>query len=259
MNVSEHAVQIGSVVAALLVWQLAVGVFGAVSPSVLPAPTAIGSRTVVLLADPSFLAHVAATVRRTIIASAFAAGFGVVIGVAMGYSDTVRALLGPIFSALYPLPVVALLPLLLLVFGRGDAALIFTAAFGGFFLVAWNAMSGAGGIESVYVDVARDNGATSTYALFREVLLPGSLPVVFTGLRLGLSTSFLIVISVELIAGNNGLGYVMWVSWNTYRLADLYASLVVIGALGMVITYGLASLQRVLVPWDEDTPRRKLI
>ncbi|MEF8781117.1 MAG: ABC transporter permease subunit, partial [Haloferacaceae archaeon] len=109
---------------------------------------------------------------------------------------------------------------------------------------------------AVYVDVARDNGATSTYALFREVLLPGSLPIVFTGLRLGVSTSFLIVISVELIAGNDGLGYFLWVSWNTYQLHELYAALVVVGAFGILITYGLERLQRYLVPWNADVDAR---
>ncbi|AUX08791.1 ABC transporter permease [Halalkaliarchaeum desulfuricum] len=259
MRGRKLAAQFGSVAVVLLFWQLSVDVFGLVSPSVLPAPTAIAVQTAALGVDAGFLAHVASTLRRTVIASVFAAGFGIVIGLAMGWNDTVRSLLGPIFSALYPLPVVALLPLLILIFGRGDGALIFAAAFGGFFLVAWNAMSGAGGIESVYFDVARDNDATSTYALFREVLLPGSLPVVFTGLRLGLSTSFLIVISVELIAANDGLGYFMWVSWNTYQLGELYASVVVIGAFGIAITYGLERLQGYLVPWEEETPRRRLI
>lgn len=259
MRNRDYAAQIGSAVAVLLLWQLSVDVVGLISPSVLPAPTAIAITTATLATDAGFLAHVGSTLRRTVIASVFAAGFGIVLGLAMGWSDTVRSLLGPIFSALYPLPVVALLPLLILIFGRGDGALIFAAAFGGFFLVAWNAMSAAGGIESVYFDVARDNDATSTYALFREVLLPGSLPVVFTGLRLGLSTSFLIVISVELIAANDGLGYFMWVSWNTYQLAELYASVVVIGAFGIAITYGLEQLQGYLVPWEEETPRRRLI
>lgn len=256
----ERATQLASVVGFLLAWQIAVGILEVVPSSVLPTPAAIGVTTATLATEGRFLAHVAATLGRTAVASAFAAGFGILVGLAMGWNETLRTLFGPILSALYPLPVVALLPLLLLVFGRGDAALVFTAAFGGFFLVVWNAVDAAGGIEAGYFDVARDNGATSTYALFREVLLPGSLPLVFTGLRLGLSTSFLIVISVELIAGNDGLGYFMWVSWNTYQLANLYASLVVIGAVGAVITYGLESLQDRIVPWNADAdPRRRLI
>lgn len=256
----KHAIQLSSAIAVLLAWQLSVGSLGIVPPNVLPTPVAIAANTAALATDGRFLAHAAATVRRTVAASLFAATFGILVGLAMGWNDTLRALFGPLFSALYPLPVVALLPLLLLIFGRGDAALVFTAAFGGFFLVLWNAMDAAGGIEAVYFDVARDNGATSTYALFREVLLPGSLPIVFTGLRLGLSTSFLIVISVELIAGNDGLGYFMWVSWNTYQLPNLYASLVVIGAFGIAITYGLEYLHGYLVPWNVDAdPGRGLM
>ncbi|MEF8781132.1 MAG: ABC transporter permease, partial [Haloferacaceae archaeon] len=152
----DYAVQLASAGAFLLAWQLAVGSFQLVPSSVLPAPAAIAVDTAALATDGRFLEHVAATLRRTVVASFFAAGVGIPLGLAMGWNDALKALLAPLFAALYPLPVGALLPLLLLLFGRGDAALVFTAAFGGFFLVLWNAMNAAGGIEAVYVDVARD-------------------------------------------------------------------------------------------------------
>jgi NitT/TauT family transport system permease protein len=129
-------------------------------------------------------------------------------------------------------------------------AIVFTAVLGATVLVLWNARTGARTIGSVYVDVARDNGATSTYALYREVLLPGAMPLVLVGIRLGLSTSLLIVVAVEFVAGGDGLGYVLWTAWLAYRLADLWAALVAVGTIGVAVTYGLAAIQRFLVPWN---------
>lgn len=229
-------------------WQLVLHL-ELVHAAVLPAPTTILASTVALLGDGEFLRHFSTSMTRTVVAGGVAVMSGTVIGLAMGWNTTVRALLQPPISALYPLPVIALLPLLVLAFGSSETALVFTAAFGGFFLVVSNAKNGATRIEQVYLDAARDNGATSTYQLFREVLLPGSLPLLFTGVRLGVSTSFLIVISVELIAGGEGLGYLMWVAWNTYALEELYGTIVVIGLVGVAITYGLEYLQHRLVPW----------
>lgn len=239
--------QILSVAVLLGLWELLVrsGMIGSV---VLPRPTVIGATALTLLGDGEFLGHVRTSLVRTAVAGLLAVVFGTTVGIAMGWSRTVRAVIQPPLSALYPLPVITLFPLLILAFGSSDAATVFTAAFGGFFLVVSNAKNGIDRIDRVYVDAARDNGANSTADLFREVLLPGALPLLCTGIRLGLSTAFLIVISVELIAGGRGLGYVMWVAWNTYALDQLYASVVVIGLVGITITYGLESFQRRIVP-----------
>jgi ABC-type nitrate/sulfonate/bicarbonate transport system permease component len=251
--------QLGTLAVPLAIWQLAVGAFGIVSPSVLPAPLAIAETTVALLGDAGFRSDVFTTLRRTLIASLAGSTLGTVVGLAMGWNRTIKSFLSPLAAAIFPLPMIALLPLLILLFGSNETALIVTAGMGTFFVVLWNAMDGARGIGTVYADVARDNGATSTYRLFREVLLPGSLPLVLVGLRLGVSTSLLIVVAVELVAGSSGLGNFLWVSWMTYQLTDLYAALVVSGVFGVVFTYGLAALHVRLVPWEADVRRNVVL
>lgn len=247
-----------SFAATLLVWELAAGVTGLFSPEILPPPLVIAEHTAAALADGQFLGHVVATVGRTLLAAAIASVSGTVVGLAMGWNRYVKAVLSPLAAAIFPLPMISVFPLLVLFVGSTERALIVTTALGSFFLVLWNARDGARNVESVHVDVARDNGATSVYALFREVLLPGSLPLILTGVRLGVSTSLLIVVTVEFVAGGDGLGYVLWTSWMSYRIPELYAALVVVGALGALSTYGFASLQSKLVPWST-TPRRETV
>jgi NitT/TauT family transport system permease protein len=253
-----RSLQLLSLLVPVAVWQLAVGVFGVVSPAILPPPLVIAQNTVASLTDAAFLNHAAVTVRRTVVASAFASVFGTLLGLAMGWTPRLKAVLSPLAAAVFALPTIALLPLVILVLGSTERALVFTAALGAFFLVLWNAMNGARDVETVYLDVARDNGATSRYTLFREVLLPGALPLVLVGVRLGLSTSLLIVVAVEFIVGSAGLGHFLYVSWVAYRLPDVYTTLVVVGAFGIAITYGLAFVQYYLVPW-RDTVRRTLV
>lgn len=249
---ADRRKQAVSVVAVVVVWQLATGVFEVVSSAVLPSPVEITIALGALLFDTRFLGHVGTTLWRTAVAAAIAVPAGIAVGVAMGWNDRVHRGVSPLLYALYPMPVVALLPLILVIFGSGDRALIFVAALGGFFLLVWNAAAAVENVDPVYFEVARDNGATSTTTLFREVLLPGSLSLLFTGFRVCLSTALLVVIATEFIAANSGLGFFLWQSWRSYLLADLYAAVLVIGLFGIAITYGLGVLYKRLVPWETE-------
>ncbi|AOW80722.1 binding-protein-dependent transport system inner membrane protein [Halodesulfurarchaeum formicicum] len=233
----------------IVLWQGAVSA-GLLDPTFVPPPIEIGQRTLHLLTEANFRGHVYATLRRTGLAAGSSALFGIPIGFAMAANKRIRAVLSPVISAIFALPVIALFPLLILVMGSTEAALVFTGAVGSFILIVWNARNGAKAIDPVYLEVARDNGARSRLAQLREVWLPGALPLVFVGLRLGLSMSLLIVTAVEFVAGTDGLGYVLWISWQASVLPDLYATLVVIGAIGVLVTDGLATLRTRLIPWD---------
>ncbi len=251
----DRLYQTASIVAGLVAWQLAVGTV--VSTDVVLAPTTIAAHTLTLLGEESFVTHVSATLRRTLLASVAATVVGVTVGTSMGWSERVKTALAPLFSAVYPIPVISLLPLVILVVGTGGGAIVFTAALGGYFVMLWNAMNGARQVRSIYVDAAVDNGATGRVALFREVLLPGSLPAIFVGLRLATNTALLLVISAELLIGDSGLGYFLWVSYRTYSLPDVYAALVLAGLVGVGITYGLGRVEETLVAWNPtDVPTR---
>ncbi|MFW6376810.1 MAG: ABC transporter permease [archaeon] len=243
-----------SLLVPIVVWHGVVSA-GLVSQTVLPPPLSIAETTVASLGESTFRGHVLATLVRTALASAIAAPLGTLVGFAMAVDRDLRAVLSPVTSAVFALPTVAMFPLLILVVGTTGRALVLTAAIGAFVLVVWNARDGARSIDHTYVELARDNGATSRSDLVREVWLPGSLPLLLVGLRLGLSMSLLIVTAVEFVAADSGLGYVLWISWTAYRLPEMYAALVIVGVVGMAITYGLAALSDRLLPWAPDAGR----
>lgn len=242
--------QLGSITMVLVLWQLGTLWWPAPNAVIVPSPLETLAYTMALVTDPSFLGDVANTLLRTGVATVLALIAGVPVGIAMGWSRTIDELLSPQLSALYPLPVIALLPLLMLFFHNGSVAIVVAAAFGGFFLIVWNSMVGVEQIQNLYVDVALDNGVTSTRTLFSEILLPGALPMIVVGLRLCLYTALLIVISAEMLFGSNGLGYVLWISYQTYSIPAVYGTLVVVGAIGIVVTYGLDWVAATVLPWQ---------
>jgi len=256
MVVSKEA-RLLTLLVPVALWQGVVSA-GIVSASVLPPPIIIAQRTVSLLGEQAFHEHLFRSVRRTVLAAGVAALVGVPVGFAMAANRRIRNTLSPIISAIFALPVIALFPLIILILGSNEAAIVFTAAVGSFILLVWNARNGADAIDPAYLEVATDQGATSRLSLLKEVWLPGSLPLVLVGLRLGLSMSLLIVTGVEFVAGNSGLGYVLWISWQTGLEPKMYATLVVIGVLGILIADGLTLLRRRLIPWDQASDRTVL-
>lgn len=255
--VGSKTTRLLTLLAPVVLWQGAVS-GGLVSPAVLPPPLVIAGRTVTLLGDPEFLDHLFRSVRRTVLAAGLAALAGVPIGFAMAANRQIRNALSPVISAIFALPVIAVFPLIILIVGSNEAAIVFTAAVGSFILLVWNARNGADAIDPAYVEVAKNHGATDRWDLVKEVWLPGSLPLVFVGLRLGLSMSLLIVTGVEFVAGNSGLGYVLWISWQTGLEPKLYATLVVIGVVGILAADGLALVRTHLIPWDRTGDRTVL-
>lgn len=259
MTRTKRLVQALSALLLVGCWSLATTVTGVIPSSALPGPTAVATGLYAVLTDVDFLSHMWTTVRRTILASLVAIPSGVAVGFAMGANARVKELLGPFIYGLYPLPGIALLPLVVLALGDERQAIVFLGALGGFFVLVWNAMSALQNIDRVYFDVARENGATTRWELFREVMLPGSLSYLLTGIRLCLSTALLVVISVEFITSRDGLGFFVWRAWQLYDLPELYAGVIVIGVLGIGVTYGLQWLYGWVVPWGQSVDDRTIV
>lgn len=248
-----YLVPIASLLGVLVLWEILVGYVHVIEPYLLPPPSDILSALAMLLGTESFIGHIRATLVRTFLASIIASVPGVILGLAMGWSRTVKALVFPIVSATYPLPKVALLPLFMLVFGIGDRAFILTTGLAATFLVMFNSMRGVADIGNLYFEVAQDNEVNSVYTYFKEILLPGALPMIFTGLRLTLNTALLVMIAVEFVAARQGLGAFIWTRWSTLQTDQMYAAVLVVSLVGVLITYGLAWAADYTMPWKSDT------
>jgi NitT/TauT family transport system permease protein len=199
--------------------------------------------------------HLSISLQRIILGFLLGAIPGTIIGLLMGWSKAVRAFVDPIVAATYPIPKISLLPLLIVIFGLGEMSKVVTVAIAGFFLILISTAHGVMRIDPVLVDAAQNYGATG-WKLFIKVILPASLPAIFTGLRLSLGVSLLIIVAAEFVAANRGIGYLIWISWSVLSVGKMYVGLVVIAALGLLFTNGLERLGKALMPWAQDIQER---
>ena len=119
---------------------------------------------------------------------------------------------------------------------------------GAFFPMLITTLAGVRQINQIYFEVGQNYGVRGR-KIFTHILLPGSLPSILAGLRLAVNTGFVLAISVEVIAARNGLGVLLWFSWQTFRVSELYAVLIVISLLGVILNYLLDRTTHQLIPW----------
>jgi NitT/TauT family transport system permease protein len=176
---------------------------------------------------------------------------GIIIGLIMGLSRWVRAALDPIVSATYPIPKIAILPLIMLLFGIGDASKIVVIAVAVVFLVLINTMVGVMTIDPIYFDVAKNYGAPWR-KLFTRLIIPGALPLIFAGLRLGLGVALIVIVAAEFVAAKAGIGYLIWTSWETLIIENMFVGIIVITILGVITSIMLREVERAVIPWRKE-------
>lgn len=216
-----------------------------------PPPSRIFVAAVALVRSGELLTHLQASLLRIIFGFALGALVGVPVGLALGAFRVLRAMFDPILSALYVIPKIAILPLIMLIFGLGEGSKIAIVALATFFVVAINSLAGVRQVEPILIEAGRNFGANGLQ-MFRHVILPGALPSIFTGLRLGAGTSLLVIIAAEFVAANEGIGFLIWRSWTTLVTENMFVGLVVIAALGMIFTWLLHQVGRLVMPWQAE-------
>jgi len=162
-----------------------------------------------------------------------------------------RIFFDPLIAALMPIPKVALMPLLLLALGFGDASKIALVATAVFFPVIVNTYAGAANIDRIYWDVARNFGASS-YVMFTRVVFFGALPLIFAGLKIALAVSFVVLVAAEFVASKTGIGYLIWNSWELLQVDYMFVGIVLIGILGLITTALFQEIERKIIPWKAD-------
>ena len=251
---AEHRVAVASPIALVLAWEWA-SATGVLREAFFPRPTTVAVHLGQLAAAGTLWEHAGATLVRIAWAFAGSALLGVGVGLAMGSWRRLREGLDPVFTAVYPIPSVLFLPLVSFLVPAGEVAVVVTSAVTSFFLVALTTTHGVRQIDRLVIEAATHYGARG-FRLFASVLLPGALPFVFTGLRLGLGYALIVVIAVEIVSASRGLGAFLWLSWQVLKVEDMYAAFLVIATLGAVLSYGLAALRARLLPWVQDVAER---
>lgn len=221
---------------------------GQLDPIFWPAPSTLWETLQDLIAEDDLLGDIQITLLRILGGFLLGAIPGVALGLAMGLFWPVRVFFMPLAAAIYAVPKIAVLPLVIIAFGIGETSKLVIVAISIFFLVVLNTMGGVLAIDPSYRDVARNLGA-SRLELFTTIALPGALPSIFTGLRLALGFALIVIVGTEFLSPGRGVGYLIWESYQTLQIKAMLIGLIVTGLMGWALTLLIDVVERIAIPW----------
>jgi NitT/TauT family transport system permease protein len=231
----------------LLMWELAVR-NGLLDSRFLPSPSSVFGELASLLVSGELLRDLGWTLQRVAIGFLLGAIPGIVLGLVLGLSPLLNALLRPLIAAIYPVPKIALFPLIMMYFGLGETSKWAIVAIAVFFQVFFSTLAGVVNIDAIYLDVARNFGA-SRWQTYRTIALPAAMPYVLTGCQLGLGMALIVVVVAEQFGTKNGLGFLIWRSWQVFEVRDMFVGLMMVALLGAMLQWLTHWLEHRLVRW----------
>lgn len=254
----------------LVVWHQVAVRLG--NPWLVPRPLAVANRLLHPFAnvlDTGSLAYnVAVSGLRVLLGFALAVLVAVPLGLVMGRIGFVRRLVGPFIEMFRPLCPIAWIPFAMAVFKTYSVVnlfgvrysntifdvvqvgMLFILFYGAFFPILLNAVDGVLGVPETYVESAQVLGATRSQ-VFRKVALPAALPSVFTGLRVGLGTAWMVIVAAEMLPGSSaGIGYLIIYAYQLAEMDVLVTGMILIGAVGALLSWGISATSRPFVGWQ---------
>lgn len=252
MKLSQHiAISVVSVAVFFMLWQTA-ATRQWVDPLLLPSLTDIGLTARELLEDGyrqvPLWQHIAVSLARALSAFVLAIAIGIPLGLLMGLSDTLAAILNPFVQFLRPLPKIALIPLAVVWLGIGESSKFFLIFIATFLSVIVGASAAVERIGRSRIRLAQTLGATRGQ-IFTRVVLPDALPDLFTTVRLSIGIGWTSLIAAEMVAASSGLGW-MVVNASAYLRTDIVMlGILLLGGIGYLLDLLILGLQRVVVPW----------
>lgn len=238
--------QAGTHIGVLVAWEL-ISRF-VVSPRFLPPPTAILNAFVTTTATGELPKQLWQTASVLFVGFGLSVVTGMVVGVAMGTFRILRRILDPYVNALYAMPTVALVPLVIIWLGLEFQAKVFLTWLVAVFPVIINTQVGVSNVPGAYIETARAFGC-NRWQTFHRVVLPAAVPYLIAGVRLGLGRALVGVVVAEMFTALAGLGYMVVFYGNTFRTAELFVPIVVLALLSIAITNLIYRLERRIAPW----------
>lgn len=251
---SARGILVGSatVIALLALWYVLTTLTGAVSPERFPRPADVWAAAVQITdrgyAGGTLGVHIWHSSRLVLLGFIVAAATGVPLGLLMGVSERAEALINPAFLLLRPIPPLAWIPLAIVWFGLGDIAKIFVIWFAAFVPALINSYTGVRTLDRTLLAAARVHGASERQIL-SEVVVPGALPMIFTGLRLSLQASWTTLVAAELVGAFFGLGRVLIIAAQDIYPGMIAFAMAWVAVLGVLMTVCLGVIEWWAVPW----------
>lgn len=237
----------GSFVVVIALWQAASSA-GLVNSLFLPSPLHISQALHTMLVSGELAEHFGASLARISAGWLLGAAFGMALGMVIGLSGIGRSIGLPFISALFPIPKIALLPLLILWLGIGEPSKVATIALGVFFPMAISTYAGVDSVPHNLIRMAQSFNLP-LLAIVRKIIVPGMLPSVLAGCRITASLALVLVAAAEMIGANTGIGALVLTAGNLMQTDKLMAGIVAISILGLLIGALITWLERSLLAW----------
>lgn len=232
-----------------LVWQF-LSFVGVLDPKFLPSPIEIIQRFFELLSQGDLIIDILQSIKRVLVGFVLAGIAGISLGVLSGMYKSVYNLLNPIIEMFRPIPPIAWVPLAILWFGLGDIPAFFLVFLGAFFPIFTNTYAGVSSLDEVYKRAALTLGA-SRKVFITNILIPSALPSIFTGLKIGLGISWMVVIIAEMVGAQSGLGYMIQLNRIILDIPSVMVGMVIIGLIGFAMNRLMIIFEKFLIPWKQ--------
>jgi ABC-type nitrate/sulfonate/bicarbonate transport system permease component len=219
-----------------------------VSPVFLPGPDRAWAALVRGFAGGELWAKLVGTLQHMALGWLLASAVGIVLGTLIGSSRAMRAYVAPTLEFLRPLPASAVIPVAIALFGLTQAMALSVIAFGSIWPLLLATIHGFAAVEPRLYEVARALGLSRTAVIFK-IALPSASPDILAGMRLSLTVALILSVVCEMLAGLDGLGHWVLLSARAFRSADLFAGVILLGAIGTLTAQGMAAVERRVLRW----------
>jgi NitT/TauT family transport system permease protein len=219
-----------------------------VPPLFLPAPSAVLVEGWGMVKTGVIFNHLLASLSRVLLGFIIACSMGIGIGILIGFFRFFEAVGNPILAATFPIPKIAILPLLILWLGIGEAPKVAVIVLGVFFPMVISVYTGVKNVDPLLVKAALSLGSNRT-RIIRKVIFPSILPMIFAGMKLGMGIALLLVVAAEMVAADAGIGFMIMNAADLMQTKKLMVGLIVLSLLGIFFNWLFQRLEQIIVPW----------
>lgn len=235
-----------SIIVGLGIWQIA----DFSLPTLVAGPIQVWSTFVQDMIQGTLLLNVGVSLRRVLLGFIIALVFAIVLGFVLGWYQLIRIFFNPWIQFLRMIPPIAMIPLVVVYLGVGESAKVFVIFLAAFLVMLITIYQGVRQVDLTLIRAARVLGSND-FTLFFRVILPASIPHIFTATRLGIAAAWTTLVASELIASSHGLGYMIEQASNYMDMPTVYLGISIIGIIGILMDRSILMMEKRFTSWQE--------
>lgn len=250
-TIAVQAILLGTFVPCilLLIWELAVR-YGLVPNTLIASPSQVVSKFIKMVLDGRLFIHSLVSLWRLFSGFIIGTTLGIVLGTIVGYSKLGARLLEPSILSLIPVPPIAWIPILIILFGIGEISKISLISIGSFCTLFIHTAYGIRAADKKLVEVGRVL-EKKTNAMLQKILIPSAIPSILSSMRVAMALSWTLLMASEIIASSRGIGWLIWNARNFSRADDMIVGMIAVGILGKITDSMLVGLEKYLTRWRQ--------